>query len=444
MSFLKRNGWRFIKFFVLLLKILHFTVTIYLLYEIINQIVRSIICFIKVGEISAIPATRYIILVACVVGFAVLWFLKPELNNVYEKTKDNLSRHTVIYFSKSKLAEFKRDASRGNLDKYLPEEIDNFITFLQSRGEDTSFIHKKHKNTPNSNTERSVTQLEDDEKIISTTELNSLIHKGTPNPLEALDGMIGLSTVKEEVRRMYNRYRLDAERKKQGISIKLSNCDHMCFFGPPGTGKTTVARMMAGILYDLKVIKKNKIVEINGTDLTGYYLGTTSKRTKKIINAARGGVLFIDEAYSLSDVRDYGYEALGELVKAMEDYKDDLVVIFAGYEREMNYFLATNTGLKSRIKTYFHFDNYTPTELGQIFLVMAQKLTYNVSPELLDIYVRYSEKINLVSSDFGNARTVRNDLDKIIDKHADNIFDGTVDRNNLNTLVAKDFPFSFK
>lgn len=265
-------------------------------------------------------------------------------------------------------------------------------------------------------------------------------HAGVSNPMKELDELLGFDNVKEQVQKMKNRYLFEMKREQHGVSNELSTCNHMCFIGPPGTGKTTVARIMSGILYDLKIIKKNQVVEISGNDLQGQYLGYTGKRTKALVEATRGGVLFVDEAYSLS-YGGYADEALGELVKAMEDYKDDLVVIFAGYENEMKDFLQKNSGMGSRIKTYIYFENYSPKALSDILVSMAAKAKYTVSKELKNVYADFSYQIRLNQEDFGNARTVRGDLDAIIEKHADNVISGKVDESKINVLDVVDFPF---
>ena len=172
----------------------------------------------------------------------------------------------------------------------------------------------------------------------------------------------------------------------------------MLFLGNPGTGKTTVARLLAGILYNLKYIKQDKLIEVSSKDLVAEYVGQTAPKTMEVINRARGGILFIDEAYSLavSNNNSYNAEAIATLIKAMEDYRDDLVVIFAGYTKEMQDFINSNSGIASRIGYTFTFEDYTNEELKQIFINMIKKSGFNIEDEALlklDALINENKKI---------------------------------------------------
>ena len=238
-----------------------------------------------------------------------------------------------------------------------------------------------------------------------------------------LDGLIGLDTVKEEVKTLRNYVLIQQEREKKGLkSTQVSY--HCVFTGNPGTGKTTVARIVADVYRNLGVLKKGHLVETDRSGLVADYVGQTATKTNKIIDRALDGVLFIDEAYSLvggSD-NDYGKEAIATLLKRMEDERDRLVVILAGYSDEMKQFIDSNPGLQSRFNRYIHFPDYNADELFQIFETNCQKNDYVMSEEaktalksLLDKAVAEKDK------NFGNARFVRNLFEKTLERQANRL-----------------------
>ena len=236
-----------------------------------------------------------------------------------------------------------------------------------------------------------------------------------PTILQELNSLVGLSEIKEQVNDLIYLLKFN---QKAGIKVDKMNL-HMEFTGNPGTGKTTIARLITDILYNLRYISKNKLVEVTSRDLIAQYIGQTQEKTYNIIKSALGGVLFIDEAYSITMVDMYGEEAVSTLIKMMEDYKDKLVVIFAGYEKEMKEFMTTNPGLKSRIGYKIKFPDYTVDELMKIYINL---LTQNN----LKITVKAKEKLEKVILDaskienFGNARYINNIFQKILIEHAKN------------------------
>lgn len=239
---------------------------------------------------------------------------------------------------------------------------------------------------------------------------------------EMLDGVIGLSQVKSTIRQLeqYAVFRREAIASKR----EMPNANmHMLFLGNPGTGKTMVARIIATMLYKIGIIRQNKCIEVTSKDLIAGYVGQTDKKTAEVIQSAIGGILFIDEAYALASggegsAGDYGRESVAELVKSMEDYRDDLIVIFAGYEKEMDEFIELNSGLASRIGYTFRFEDYSTEELIEIFKRGVAKAGFEyderqIDYELADLFDYYRRFKN-----FGNGRFVSEVLQKAIIKHA--------------------------
>jgi probable Rubsico expression protein CbbX len=217
---------------------------------------------------------------------------------------------------------------------------------------------------------------------------------------------------------------------------------HMSFTGNPGTGKTTVAMRMAEILHRLGYLRKGHLTAVTRDDLVGQYIGHTAPKTKEVLKRALGGVLFIDEAYYLyrpENERDYGQEAIEILLQEMENHRDDLVVILAGYQDRMERFFRSNPGLSSRIAHHIDFPDYTPAELFEIALLMIEQLQYRLSPEAEVAFQEYIERRRL-RPHFANARSMRNAIDRARLRQASRLLaqGGTVTRNNLVTIEVAD------
>ena len=233
--------------------------------------------------------------------------------------------------------------------------------------------------------------------------------------LDELDALIGLATVKREVHRQVALLRVEKLRTEAGLrSPTLTR--HLVFTGNPGTGKTTVARLVAGIYHSLGLLSGGQLVEVDRSELVAGYLGQTAVKTAEVVQSAAGGVLFIDEAYALAG-DDYGAEAVDTLVKEMEDRRDDLVVIVAGYPAPMATFVGANPGLASRFRTTIEFDDYTDGELEQILTHLADGADYELVPEALS---RFRELLAATPRGpaFGNGRFARNVLEAAIGRHA--------------------------
>ena len=243
-----------------------------------------------------------------------------------------------------------------------------------------------------------------------------------------LDSLVGLYDIKKILRDLVN---LISLKDKSDLKIASVNL-HMLFLGNPGTGKTTVARLLADILYNLGYIKENKLIEVSSKDLVAEYVGQTAIKTYSVVERALGGILFVDEAYSLSSKNNsYNDEAIATLIKAMEDNRDNLVVIFAGYTKEMNDFIKSNSGIASRIGYTLNFVDYTEDELIEIFKGMVKKAGFKITNEALYKAKKIIEKYKNMEN-FGNARFVRNMYEKTVVNHATN----TKDKKRKDILIT--------
>ena len=268
------------------------------------------------------------------------------------------------------------------------------------------------------------------------------------DPYQELDDLIGLESVKQEVRSLANFVKLQKQREAQGLkSAKVSY--HLVFYGSPGTGKTTVARIVGRIYKDLGVLKKGHTVETDRAGLCGEYVGKTGPKTDTVISKALDGVLFIDEAYSLVPEggagNDYGQEAISTILKRMEDYRDRLVVIVAGYKDEMQRFIDSNPGLQSRFNRYIDFPDYTSGELTDIFKMYMKKNQYTLAPDAEE-YLKEQFEYAVAHKDrnFGNARFARNVFEKSIQQQANRLAGQTnLDKGRLSELTIEDLQGGF-
>jgi probable Rubsico expression protein CbbX len=254
--------------------------------------------------------------------------------------------------------------------------------------------------------------------------------------------LVGLKPVKQRIRDIAALLVIDKLRLNLGLSSQTPSL-HMCFTGNPGTGKTTVALRMAEILHRLGYVRKGHLVAVTRDDLVGQYIGHTAPKTKEVLKKAMGGVLFIDEAYYLyrpENERDYGQEAIEILLQVMENQREDLVVILAGYKDRMDTFFKSNPGMSSRIAHHLDFPDYTPPELLQIAEKMLQQQNYRFGPGAREAFDEYLA-LRISQPHFANARSVRNALDRARLRQASRLFterDRVLTETDLTTLTPED------
>ncbi len=295
---------------------------------------------------------------------------------------------------------------------------------------------------PTDNTAPAVTSAtaNDTSKRLDLDEAYRNSHVG--EVLEKLDReLVGLSPVKTRIREIAHLLLIDKLRKSVGLAAEPPPL-HMSFTGRPGTGKTTVAVRMAEILHRLGYVRKGQLVVATRDDLVGQYIGHTAPKTKEVLKRAMGGVLLIDEAYYLykpENERDYGSEAIEILLQVMENQRDDLVVIFAGYKDRMDTFFSSNPGLSSRVANHIDFPDYSPDELQSIAHLMLEKLNYELTAAAETAFREYV-KLRMEQPQFANARSIRNAIDRARLRQATRLFElgGTVDAADLKRIDESD------
>jgi stage V sporulation protein K len=261
--------------------------------------------------------------------------------------------------------------------------------------------------------------------------------------MEELNTLIGLERVKDEVKQLVNYLKVQQMRLAKGMSA-LPISRHIVFYGNPGTGKTTVARLLAQIYRALEILSTGNLVETDRAGLVAGYVGQTALKVKDVVNKALGGILFIDEAYALNsgDAEDFGREAIETLLKMMEDHRHDLVVVAAGYTAKMDEFLSSNPGLRSRFNKFIHFEDYTAEQLKEIFKSFCKKADFTLTPAAEE---KLADVFNILTAfrdeSFGNARLARNLFEATINKQANRIVSlPEINETVLSTLEATDIP----
>lgn len=272
--------------------------------------------------------------------------------------------------------------------------------------------------------------------------------RSLPQLLEELNALVGLESVKEKVHDLITYQKIQKLRRENNL-YSSKNTLHLAFTGNPGTGKTTVARIVGRIYNQIGLLSKGHFVEVSRTDLIAGYQGQTAIKVKKVIERAKGGVLFIDEAYSITENDNsdsYGRECLTELTKALEDYRENLVVIVAGYTEPMNKFFESNPGLKSRFNTFIEFDDYNTDELDKILISICKNNDYTLDNSAKEkIHLYFEQQIASKDENFANGRMVRNLYDDLVMNHARRVINSiNPGYEELSMIKVEDCIFSVK
>ena len=277
-----------------------------------------------------------------------------------------------------------------------------------------------------------------EKKASKNSEVNN--DESNNTALAELESLTGLDNIKEHVKKLYNHAIVDNARKEHGLP-QLNMTYHSVFKGNPGTGKTTVARLLGSLFKDAGVLSSGHVIEVTRADLVGTYVGHTAPKTEKVIDSALGGVLFIDEAYTLSSggEKDYGQEAIDALLKRMEDDRDDLVVIIAGYNDEIRSFIASNPGLESRFANNFNFKDYTNEELHDIFMQLSTSKGFSLENQAEDeVLLAIENMTNNKGSNFGNGREMRSLFERVVFAQSSRLTSGGEFSKEILTTIEKE------
>ncbi len=277
-------------------------------------------------------------------------------------------------------------------------------------------------------------------------DLPPLTRKSIEQAMKPLDKMIGLGKIKKQVRNILEGRIIEQRREKAGLKIMEATSNHMAFIGNSGTGKTTFARLLSNVFYELGFLSRGHLIEVSRSDLVGEYIGQTEQITKEILNKARGGVLFIDEAHALNRVlnstTDFGQEVINMLLKFMEDYRDDVIIIVAGYPELMGQFLRSNPGLKSRFSHHLQFDDMEEDALLGIFKSLCTQYDYELTEDAEAVLVKVlKSKKRQEESEFPNGRGVRNLFEEVIRMQSQRLLDQNLSaKKKLKQICAEDIP----
>lgn len=357
----------------------------------------------------------------------------PDFKNLLLKIKEenrikSSNAQQNQYLLPEVLSEKKHSKREEILVKYQ-----NFIHFAFDKKFENTIVFSNYLgvNLNKSNTDKKQTNTIPEEDTLEKV-------------LKELNELVGLAEVKKDVSELINLLEVQKKRSHQGLkNVEITL--HTVFLGPPGTGKTSVARLLSRIFKHLGFLSKGQMYETDREGLVAGYVGQTAAKVDSAVQASLGGVLFVDEAYSLTQNafgNDYGAEAVNTLLKRMEDHREDLAVVVAGYTEPMKNFIESNPGLRSRFNRYFYFDHFNSTELFQIFESFCVKSDFIVSEEakekLIDIFNLLLEKKD---ESFGNARTVRNIFEKCIQNQANRIVKlKKISNKTFKTLIEEDIP----
>ena len=375
--------------------------------------------FIKVEKLNAIKLENKIMLdIICNI---------PNLYFVIKNNKANtdldinlfLNRNTITDIEKKFIQYNYQNEQKGiTLDKKKEKNADLFVDFMNKDDFNGSSF-----------------KITEEERLIFNPDALKIVD-GFDDPSYELNQLIGLKNVKKELLKLNAKINYQYDRLSRNIYDANTTNLHMCFYGNPGTGKTTVARIVTSILYNMGYIKRNKCIEINANEFKGSKIGETAIKTKIILRNSINKVLFIDEAYALFDKRDgFGQEAVDTIIKEMEDNRQNMVIIFAGYKNEMQDFINMNEGLKSRISRYIEFENYDTIQLCKIFTNMLHLQNLTIDTNAFIKLIKIFKEMQL-QDNFSNGRFVRNIFEELMEEHAFNVSTGN---SPINIITTKDF-----
>lgn len=366
----------------------------------------------------------YDVLRECIGQLTSSWYQNnlPYEQEHYKLLETNFIEKMTVFgdkygFSEEELEKFANDAQQKGYNVAFEDDLDNIYEIVYG-------------NKPTKKIPQSVSKDESLEDV-----------------LKELDELIGLENVKKQIHNFVNQAKVFKMREEQGLPNPNMSY-HLVFTGNPGTGKTTVARIVGRIYKALGILSNGNLVETDRSGLVGGYVGQTAIKTQEVISSALGGVLFIDEAYSLTrseSANDFGTEAIDTLLKAMEDKRSDFVVISAGYDNEMDKFIQSNPGLKSRFKTFVHFEDYTGKEMFDIFMINCKKYNYVIDDSAKSILNSYFDYLYMNrGKNFGNGRDVRNIFENTITNQSQRVAKITnASKLTLQTIMVEDLAINY-